>query len=329
MKTITLLPGDGIGPEIAASVRKVLAKSSADLKWEVIDYQNLAKERDDFVEKALQSIRKNGAALKGPITTPPGSGMESVTVELRQRLDLFANVRPIRTPPLSRTSNEDLDLIVVRENTEGLYSGFEHSVQDLYSEAIKLTTNKATERIAQFAFEYALDHNRKEVTVVHKANVLQETDGLFLEVASDIADQYPSLEVKDIIVDNLCLQLVQTPEQFDVLLAPNLYGDIIADLSAGLVGGLGLVPGANIGKEYAMFEAAHGSAPDIAGKGVANPAALILSSIMMLNYLGDNQAAGQIQEALYATLKRGDKLTPDLGGSSSLNTFTEAILDNM
>jgi isocitrate dehydrogenase (NAD+) len=274
----------------------------------------------------IASIRRNGVALKGPVATPIGSGFESVNVRLRKSLDLYANLRPVRNLPGVHSRFGDVELVIVRENTEGLYSGLEHEVIPGVVESLKIITEKASTRIAQFAFDYAMKHGRKKVTAVHKANIMKKSDGLFLDCFRRIAATYPDIQHDEKIVDNLCMQLVMNPQQFDILLMENLYGDIVSDLAAGLVGGLGLVPSGNIGETAAMFEAVHGTAPDIAGKNVANPTALLLSAVMMLRHIRERAAADRIETALHRVLKERRTVTRDIGGTASTSEFADAVI---
>lgn len=280
-------------------------------------------------ENVLESIKRNRVALKAPITTPVGEGFRSVNVELRKALKLYANVRPALSWEGIEGRYKNIDIVTMRENTEGLYSGIEHYVGENAAETIKIITREATENISRYAFEYAVKHGRKKVTIVHKANIQKYTDGLFLKVAREVAADYPQIECEDKIIDNMCMQLVQYPEKYDVLLCPNFYGDIISDLCSGLVGGLGMAPGANIGQNGAVFEAVHGSAPDIAGKNIANPSALLLSGVMMLEYIGEIEKAAAIRESLKKVLKEGRVLTKDLGGTATTTEFTEEIIKNL
>lgn len=327
MHRITLLPGDGIGPEITEATKLVLAAAAAPVEWEVVraGEEALRECGTPLPAEALESIRKNKVALKGPLTTPVGSGFRSVNVALRMAFDLYANVRPARTYPGVKSRYENVDLVVVRENTEDLYAGVEHMVGEDAAESIKIITRKNSARIVRFAFELAVREGRRKVTAVHKANIMKCTDGLFLEVAREVAAGYPQIEFEDRIVDNMCMQLVQKPEQYDVLVAPNLYGDIISDLCAGLVGGLGMAPGANIGEGAAIFEPVHGSAPKYAGLNRANPAAMLLSSVMMLDYLGERRVAERVHRALVEVLAEGKSVTPDLGGTATTMEMAEAV----
>ncbi|HZK23874.1 MAG TPA: isocitrate/isopropylmalate dehydrogenase family protein [Oscillospiraceae bacterium] len=328
MYTITLLPGDGIGPGITAATKKVLAATGVPITWEehVVGEQALADFGTPLPETVLASIKKNKVALKGPVTTPIGTGFRSINVALRKQLDLYANLRPVRTYPGINTRYQQVDLVIVRENTEGLYAGVEHMVGEDAAESIKIITRKGSERICRFAFTYAQENNRRKVTAVHKANIMKCTDGLFLSIAREIAQEFPDIEFEDRIIDNMCMQLVQKPENYDVLVAPNLYGDILSDLCAGLVGGLGVTPGANIGQDVAVFEPVHGSAPKYAGLDKANPTALILSAVLMLRYLGEHTAAERVENALAAVLHEGKTVTYDLGGSAQGMAMAEAII---
>ncbi|HEY9541291.1 MAG TPA: isocitrate dehydrogenase [Luteimonas sp.] len=328
--TITVIRGDGIGPEIMDATLHVLDAMGLDLAYEEADagMAALDKHGELLPQASMDSIRKNKVALKSPLTTPVGGGFSSINVELRKRFDLYANVRPaISFPNTKSRFPSGVDLVTVRENTEGAYSaeGQEVSADGDTATSITRTTRKGSERIVRYAFDLARRTGRKKVTIVHKANILKSTSGLFLKVAREVAAQYPEIECNELIVDNTCMQLVMRPEQFDVIVTTNLFGDIISDLCAGLVGGLGLAPGANIGEEVAIFEAVHGSAPDIAGKGVANPCALLLGAAQMLDHLGMAEKATKLREAIVATLEARDSLTPDLGGTGSTMSFARAI----
>ena len=304
MYKVTLIPGDGIGPEVAAAMVKVVESTGVDIEWEKVDAG--AGVIDEYgtplPEHVIDAIKRNKIAIKGPVTTPVGKGFKSVNVTLRQTLDLYVNLRPVKSFKGIKSRYEDIDLVIVRENTEGLYSGIEHKIGD-----------------------YGAD-NRKKVTGVHKANIMKLSDGLFLNTFRDIASKYPDIKSDDLIVDAACMNLVINPEKYDVMVMPNLYGDIVSDLCSGLVGGLGMIPGANIGKDYAVFEAVHGSAPDIAGKNIANPTAIIQSSVMMLRYLGEQEAAAKIENALVKVFEKGENLTGDLGGNATTDEFTNEIL---
>jgi isocitrate dehydrogenase (NAD+) len=325
--TITLIPGDGIGPEVSAAAVRILSATGIEFNWEteIAGAGAIGEHGTALPPRVLTSVLKNKVALKGPTETPVGTGHRSVNVELRKQLDLYANLRPVKTLPGIKSRYDGVDLIVVRENTEDLYSGLEHVVVPGVVESIKIITEKASTRIASFAFEYARTHDRKRVTSVHKANIMKLSDGLFLDCCRKVARDYPEVQYDEIIVDNCCMQLVLDPTRFDMLLLENLYGDIVSDLCAGFIGGLGMAPGANIGDVGAVFEAVHGSAPDIAGKNLANPMALVLSATMMLDHLGELDAARRVREAVYAVLAEGKKLTRDLGGTAGTTEITEAI----
>src|ERR1041384_41443 len=331
MHRITLIPGDGIGPEVASNVVRIIEAAGVDIQWEThfAGAQALEKFGETLPKDLLDSIIRNKVALKGPITTPVGKGFTSVNVGLRKTLDLYANLRPVRALPNVPCRYPELDLIVVRENTEDLYSGLEHIVVPGVVESLKIITEKASTRIARFAFEHARREGRKKVTAVHKANIMKLSDGLFLDCFRKVAADYPEVEADDKIVDNACMQLVMRPEQFDIMLLENLYGDIVSDLCAGLIGGLGLVPGANIGELGAVFEAVHGSAPDIAGQGIANPTALLQSSILMLRYLGERDAAENVETAMLKVFEEGRVRTRDIGGEASTSEFANAIIQEM
>jgi isocitrate dehydrogenase (NAD+) len=325
--TVTLIPGDGIGPEVSAAAVRILSATGIDFQWEteIAGAGAIGEHGTALPPRVLISVLKNKVALKGPTETPVGTGHRSVNVELRKQLELYANLRPVKTLPGIKSRYDGVDLIVVRENTEDLYSGLEHVVVPGVVESIKIITEKASTRIARFAFEHARSHGRKRVSSVHKANIMKLSDGLFLDCCRKVAKDYPEIRYDEIIVDNCCMQLVLDPTRFDILLLENLYGDIVSDLCAGFIGGLGMAPGANIGEAGAIFEAVHGSAPDIAGKNLANPMALVLSSAMMLEHLGENEAARRVREAVYAVLAEGKKLTRDLGGTAGTTEITEAI----
>ena len=325
--TITLIPGDGIGPEVANATKRVLEASGVKIDWEVQEAGAAVAETRGTVlpEEVLESIRRNKVALKGPIGTPIGKGFRSVNVTLRQALDLYANVRPVRSLRGVEPRFEGTDIVIVRENTEDLYAGLELMIMPGIVQAIKLITEKACTRICEYGFEYAERMGRKRVTIVHKANIMKLSDGLFLEVFRKLAQKHPRIEPVEMIVDACAMQMVRDANRLDVIVTENLYGDILSDLGAGLVGGLGIVPSANIGKDAAVFEAVHGSAPDIAGKGIANPTALIQSGVMMLHHLGESKAANTIETALLALHAEGDVKTGDLGGSASTTQFTDAL----
>ena len=326
-RTVTLIPGDGVGPEIVAAARMVLEAAGADVVWEVVEAGEkvIPEYGTPLPDHVLNSIRRNKVALKGPLTTPVGTGFRSVNVALRKELDLYACVRPARSLPGVNSRYTGVDLIVVRENTEDLYAGVEHRVGKHAAESIKIITREASTRIVRFAFELARRHGRRKVTAVHKANIMKLTDGLFLECAREVAREYPDITYEEMIVDAMCMKLVQAPEQYDVLVMPNLYGDIVSDLCAGLVGGLGVAPGANIGDEAAVFEPVHGSAPKHAGQNRVNPLATILSGVMMLEHLGQREPAERIKRAVVRVLTEGRRLTYDLGGNASTSEMAEAI----
>jgi len=328
MHTVTLIRGDGIGPEIVEATVKILEKTGVKITWEeaVAGQEALKFEGDPLPEKTTSSIRRNKLALKGPLTTQVGKGFRSINVALRQEFGLFANLRPVISFSGVKSLYQDLNLVVVRENTEDLYAGIERQVGADQAESIKIITRKASEKIAGFAFDYAVQQGRKKVTAIHKANIMKLSDGLFLEAVRGIAGGYPTIAFNDLIVDNAAMQLVMNPYQFDVIVAPNLYGDILSDLCAGLIGGLGLAPAANIGDQVSIFEPVHGSAPDLAGKKLANPTAMILSAVLMLRQIGEVEAADRIEEALAAILKAGRHTTPDLGGSSSTSEMADAVI---
>jgi isocitrate dehydrogenase (NAD+) len=330
--TITLIPGDGIGPEVSSAVVRIIEATGVQINWETkyAGAQALEKFGSTLPDDLLESIKRNKVALKGPITTPVGKGFTSVNVGLRKALDLYANVRPVRALPNVPARYPELDLVIVRENTESLYAGLEHVVVPGVVESLKIITEKASTRIARYAFEFARREGRRKVTCVHKANIMKLSDGLFLECFRRVAADYPEVEAEDKIVDNACMQLVMRPEQFDIMLLENLYGDIVSDLCAAFVGGLGLVPGANLGDKCAIFEAVHGSAPDIAGKNIANPTALLQSSILMLHHLHEDAAADKVQAALEFTYrKKKDKLTRDVGGEAGTMEFADAVIESM
>ena len=325
--TITLIPGDGIGPEVTDAVLRILHVAGVTVDWDRQEAGIVAFERHKTAlpVELLDSVRRTRVALKGPVTTPIGEGFTSVNVGLRKALDLFANLRPVWSLPGVPTRYSDIDLVIVRENTEDLYSGLEHEVVPGVVESLKIITEKASRRISEFAFNYARKHGRKKVTAIHKANIMKLSDGLFLESCRAVSRQFTDITYDERIVDAACMQLVMHPEKFDVLLLPNLYGDIVSDLSAGLVGGLGVVPGANMGTTCAVFEAVHGSAPDIADKNLANPTALLLSGLMMLEHIGEKEKSDRIRAALTWVLTQGTVRTRDLGGTASTTEFTEAL----
>ena len=331
MYDVTLIPGDGIGPEVAAAARQVIDASGVKINWQVEEAgaAQIEKFGTPLPERVIESIKNTGVALKGPVTTPIGCGFRSVNVALRKELDLYANLRPAKNYPNIPSRYQNVDLVIVRENTEDLYAGIEHMVGCDAAESIKLFTREGCRRIIRYAFDYAVANDRHKVTAVHKANIMKCTDGMVVEEARRVAADYPTIELEEMIVDAMCMNLVIAPEKYDVLVLPNLYGDIVSDLCAGLVGGLGVAPGANIGKQAAVFEAIHGSAPDIAGKNMANPTAIILSGVMMLRHLGEKSAAQAIEDALVAVAASGNYLTFDLGGSTGTKEFANALVAEM
>ena len=328
---VTLLPGEGIGPEVSAAVRRILDAAGLQIDWEVVEAR--AENTDMSTTKgqvlnsaAIESVRRNRVALKGPMATAIAGGAPSVNVALRKSLNLYANLRPVKNLPGVKSHFDNVDVVIVRENTEDLYSGLEHEVVPGVVESLKIITEKASTRIAKFAFEYARRTSRKKIHAIHKANIMKLGDGLFLKSVRAVAELYKDVDYKELIVDNACMQIVIDPEQFDILLLPNLYGDVMSDLAAGLVGGLGVVPSGNIGEEGAIFEAVHGTAPDIAGKGVANPTALLMSAILLLNHIGESHGSQRIEQALWKVYREGKHLTRDLGGSASTQQFTDAVI---
>ena len=333
MRKVTLIPGDGIGPEISKSVTDIFEAAGVEVEFEIENAgEKVYNETGELIPESLyKSIEKNKVALKGPITTPIGKGFRSINVYLRKKYDLYSNIRPIKTLPGIKTRYENIDLVIFRENTEGLYIGEEkfENEEQTSAIAIKRITKKGSFRIIKAAFEYAKANNLNKVTVVHKANILKITDGLFLDTAREIAKDYPGITVEEVIIDNMCMQLVMNPEKYQVIVTMNLYGDILSDLCAGLVGGLGLAPGANVGEDIAVFEAVHGSAPDIAGQNKANPLALLFTSIDMLKYLKENEKAEQIEKAVLRVLEKGEVLTADLGGSATTEELTAEIIKNL
>jgi isocitrate dehydrogenase (NAD+) len=328
---VTLIPGDGIGPEVAQAARRVIDASGVSIEWEEVPAHPAADSiPNDFSQwEAVKSVRRNGVALKGPIGTPIAGGPPSVNVGLRKELELYANLRPVRNLEGVKSRWENVDVIIVRENTEDLYSGLEHIVIPGVVESLKIITEKASTRIGKFAFEYARAKGRKKVHAIHKANIMKLSDGLFLGSVRKVAQHYPEIEYHEMIVDNTCMQLVMNPHQFEVLVLPNLYGDVVSDLAAGLVGGLGVVPSGNIGVTASIFEAVHGTAPDIAGKGIANPTAILMSGIMMLDYLGEAEAARRIEAALRSVYKAGASTTRDVGGKATTKEFTDAVIKEL
>jgi isocitrate dehydrogenase (NAD+) len=330
--TVTLLPGEGIGPEVSAATQRVLDASGVKIDWEVLGAraENTDKKTigaEVLNAAAIESVRRNKVALKGPMATAIAGGARSVNVALRKSLELYANLRPVRNLPGVKSHFEGVDVVIVRENTEDLYSGLEHEVVPGVVESLKIITEKASTRIAKFAFEYARKMGRKKIHAIHKANIMKMSDGLFLHSVRAVAEKFKDIEYKELIVDNACMQIVINPDQFDVLLLPNLYGDVMSDLAAGLVGGLGVVPSGNIGAESAIFEAVHGTAPDIAGKGLANPTALLMSAVLMLRHLGEWSAADRVEAALQKVYQEGKYVTRDIGGKASTQEFTDAVIE--
>lgn len=329
--TVTLIPGDGIGPEVTEAALRVVAATGVKIRWERLTAGEAALKSHGtpLPSVVLDSIARNRVALKGPITTPVGTGFASVNVALRKALDLYVSLRPVRSLPGVRSRYSGVDLVIVRENTEGLYSGREHAVLPGVVEGLRIITRRASERIARFAFEYARHEGRRRVTLLHKASIMKMSDGLFLESCRRVAQEHPFVECDDLLIDNAAMQLVLEPGRFDLLLMENLFGDLISDLCAGLVGGLGVVPGANIGDRCAVFEAVHGSAPAIAGKGIANPTALILSAALMLHHMGERRAAAEVVSAVEQVLEQGEQLTADLGGTASTEAMAEAVVEKL
>ena len=328
---VTLLPGEGIGPEVSAATKKILEAAGVQIDWD--EFGARAENTDTTTikgvvlnELAIESVRKNHLALKGPMATAVAGGAPSVNVALRKSLDLYANLRPVKNLPGVKSHFDDVDVVIVGENTEDLYSGLEHEVVPGVVESLKIITEKASTRIAQFAFRYAKENGRKKIHAIHKANIMKLSDGLFLKSIRTVAEKFPDVEYKEMIVDNACMQIVMKPEQFDILLLPNLYGDVMSDLAAGLVGGLGVVPSGNIGESCAIFEAVHGTAPDIAGKGLANPTALLMSANLMLKHLGERSAAVRIEAALVNVYREGKHVTRDVGGTAGTEEFTDAVI---
>jgi isocitrate dehydrogenase (NAD+) len=330
VRTVTLIPGDGIGPEVTNAAKRILEASGAKLEWEPLDAGAAVAEKrgTTLPPEVLESIRRNKVALKGPIGTPIGKGFRSVNVTLRQTLDLYANVRPVRSLPGIEPRFEGTDIVIVRENTEDLYAGLELMIMPGIAQSIKLITERGCTRICEYAFKYAEQNGRKRVTAVHKANIMKLSDGLLLDCFRKVAQRHPTIEPWEVIVDACAMQMVKSANRLDVIVTENLYGDILSDLGAGLVGGLGIVPGANIGEDAAVFEAVHGSAPDIAGQGIANPTAVVQSGVMMLRHIGEMDAAARVEKALLDVYARGIK-TGDLGGTANTETFTRAVCDAM
>ena len=329
--TITLIPGDGIGPEVSSAVKKIIAAAGVDITWEEAPARAEVERRGiSFMQSGVvEAIRKNKVALKGPMETAVGTGAPSINVALRKALDLYANVRPVKNLVGLQSRFQDVDIVLIRENTEDLYAGLEHIVVPGVVESLKIITEKASTRVARYAFEYARKYGRKKIHAIHKANIMKLSDGLFLTSVRNVAAEYSDIEYKELIIDNACMQIVLDPHQFDMLLLTNLYGDIMSDLAAGLVGGLGVVPSANMGETAAIFEAVHGTAPDIAGKGLANPTALLMSAIMMLDHIGEAKAARNAEGALHRVYRAGKTLTHDVGGTASTGAFTDALIAEM
>lgn len=327
---VTLIPGDGIGPEVTAATARVIAATGVHIDWDevALNEEVILKMREELPRHVLDSLNRTRVGLKGPVTTPIGGGFKSVNVALRKEFDLFANVRPVKTIPGIKTRYMDvkIDMVIFRENTEDLYAGLEHEVVLDVVTSLKVITRTASMRIAKEAFKFARYTGRKKITAVHKANIMKLSDGLFLRCCREAAAGYPEIQYNELIVDNTSMQLVMRPETFDVLLMPNLYGDIVSDLAAGLVGGLGIVPGANIGESHAVFEAVHGSAPDIAGKGIANPTAVMMSAVLMLIHLGEREAADRMQKAIEAVYRTGEHFPRDVGGTATTAEFTDAVI---
>lgn len=332
-RSITVIPGDGIGPSIVEAAIRILDSAGCDFKYDYVDAGLVALEKHGELlpQSTLDSINHNKIALKGPLTTPVGGGFTSINVSLRKHFNLYANLRPVVSFEGTKSRFDNIDIITIRENTEGMYSGAgqTRASDNNSAEAMSIVTREGAERITEFAYQLAVKEDRKKVTIVHKANILKSTSGLFLEVAREVALRYPQIETNEMIVDAVCMNLVMYPERFDVIVTTNLFGDIISDLCAGLIGGLGMAPGANIGKEVAIFEAVHGSAPDIAGQNIANPCSVILAAIQMLEHLGQQEQAERIRNAVRQTIKEGKTVTRDLGGSASTTEFTDAIIANL
>lgn len=331
MRNITVLKGDGIGPEICAEVVRILETLNLDLNFELYEVGEACYEKcgELIPAQVFESIEKNKIVLKAPITTPVGKGFKSLNVQLRNKYDLYANIRPAKSMPNVKTPFDNIDIITFRENTEDLYIGQEEMISEDEVHAIKKITRKASERIMRAAFEYAVKNNRKKVTCVHKANILKLSDGMFLNIFNDIKNEYPTIEANSMIVDNTCMQLVMNPQQFDIMVMPNLYGDIVSDLTSGLIGGLGLLPSSNLGDDFALFEAVHGSAPDIAGQNKANPIALLLAACLMLDYLGYEEEATKIRNAIDTVLIENKVRTADLGGNASTTQFSDEIIAHL
>ena len=328
---VTLIPGDGIGPEVAAAARRILEAAGVAIEWEEVQARAAEPVPGGQIlnTEVLESFRRTRVALKGPMATAVAGGAPSINVALRKTLDLYANLRPVRNLPGVKSRIDNVDIVIVRENTEDLYSGLEHEVVPGVVESLKIITERASTRIAKFAFEYAMRNGRRKIHAIHKANIMKLSDGLFLRSIRKVAENYPEIEYKELIVDNACMQMVLNPQQFDIMLLPNLYGDVVSDLAAGLVGGLGVVPSGNIGEDAAIFEAVHGTAPDIAGKGLANPTAILMSAVMMLRYLDERPAARRVEAALENVYREGQHVTRDIGGTASTEEFTQAVVSQL
>lgn len=331
MHSVTLIPGDGIGPEVVDAAKRIIDGVGVKISWDVEEAGGdvISEYGSPLPQRTIDSIKRNGIALKGPITTPVGEGFRSVNVTLRKELDLYANIRPVKKYKGIKSRYEDVDLAIIRENTEDLYAGIEYMIGSDVAQSIKVFTRKGCERVIRFAFEYAVKEGRRKVTAVHKANIMKCTDGMFLSIARNISSEYPSIEFEEMIIDAMCMRLVQTPENYDVLVLPNLYGDIVSDLCAGFVGGLGILPGVNMGNGIAVFEPVHGSAPQIAGKNLANPTAMILSGVYMLRYMGEAEAADKIEKAVTEVILEGKAVTNDLGGTAGTREFAQEVLERL
>ena len=331
MHSVTLIPGDGIGPEVVDAAKLIIDGTGVKISWDEQEAGGdvISEYGSPLPQRTIDSIKRNGIALKGPITTPVGEGFRSVNVTLRKELDLYANIRPVKKYKGIKSRYEDVDLAIIRENTEDLYAGIEYMIGSDVAQSIKVFTRKGCERIIRFAFEYAVNERRRKVTAVHKANIMKCTDGMFLSIARNISSEYPSIEFEEMIIDAMCMRLVQAPENYDVLVLPNLYGDIVSDLCAGFVGGLGILPGVNMGNGIAVFEPVHGSAPQIAGKNLANPTAMILSGVYMLRYMGEADAADKIEKAVSGVILEGKAVTNDIGGTAGTREFVLEVLERL
>lgn len=331
MHSVTLIPGDGIGPEVVDAAKLIIDRAGVKINWDVQEAGGdvISEYGSPLPQRTIDSIRRNGIALKGPITTPVGEGFRSVNVTLRKELDLYANIRPVKKYKGIKSRYDDVDLTIIRENTEDLYAGIEYMIGSDVAQSIKVFTRKGCERIIRFAFEYAVKEGRRKVTAVHKANIMKCTDGMFLSIARNISSEYLCMEFEEMIIDAMCMRLVQTPENYDVLVLPNLYGDIVSDLCAGFVGGLGILPGVNMGNGIAVFEPVHGSVPQIAGKNLANPTAMILSGVYMLRYMGEAEAADKIEKAVSEVILEGKAVTNDIGGTAGTREFAREVLERL